>query len=85
VWRGEGFSEHDSVQTAIQLASMEEYNTSMMCDSRGEGGADKHITVIYEHYRASLTSFLHTERYMELLKESKIRGYIFDQQNYVPK
>lgn len=26
-----------------------------------------------------------TERYMELLKESKIRGYIFDQQNYVPK
>lgn len=26
-----------------------------------------------------------SERYMELLKESKIRGYIFEQQNYVPK
>lgn len=26
----------------------------------------------------------HAERYMELLKESKIRGYIFQQQNYVP-
>lgn len=25
------------------------------------------------------------ERYMELLKESKVRGYLFQQQNYVPK
>ncbi|KAH8586599.1 hypothetical protein B0O99DRAFT_644076 [Bisporella sp. PMI_857] len=25
------------------------------------------------------------ERYFELLKESKIRGYIFQQQNYIPK
>lgn len=27
----------------------------------------------------------YTERYFELLKESKIRGYLFEQQNYVPK
>jgi len=26
-----------------------------------------------------------TERYMELLKESKVRGYLFEQQNYIPK
>lgn len=25
------------------------------------------------------------ERYLELLKESKIKGYLFEQQNYVPK
>jgi len=25
------------------------------------------------------------ERYLELLKDSKIRGYLFEQQNYVPK
>ncbi|MCJ1249155.1 hypothetical protein MMC30_006378 [Trapelia coarctata] len=25
------------------------------------------------------------ERYLELLKESKVRGYLFQQQNYVPK
>lgn len=25
------------------------------------------------------------ERYFELLKESKIRGYLFEQQNYIPK
>jgi len=25
------------------------------------------------------------ERYMELLKESKVRGYLFEQQNYIPK
>ena len=25
------------------------------------------------------------ERYFELLKESKVRGYLFAQQNYVPK
>ncbi|RPA92003.1 hypothetical protein L873DRAFT_1831273 [Choiromyces venosus 120613-1] len=25
------------------------------------------------------------ERYMELLKEAKIKGYIFEQKNYVPK
>ena len=24
------------------------------------------------------------ERYLELLKESKIRGYMFEQQNYIP-
>lgn len=28
---------------------------------------------------------LHAERYFELLKESKIRGYLFEQQNYIPK
>ena len=28
---------------------------------------------------------LSAERYLELLKESKIRGYLFAQQNYVPK
>jgi len=33
----------------------------------------------------NMLTVLHLERYMELLKESKIRGYIFDQQNYVPK
>jgi hypothetical protein len=26
-----------------------------------------------------------TERYFELLKESKIQGYLFQQQNYIPK
>jgi hypothetical protein len=26
----------------------------------------------------------HTERYLELLKEAKIRGYLFQQQNYIP-
>lgn len=25
------------------------------------------------------------ERYFELLKESKVRGYLFEQQNYIPK
>ena len=25
------------------------------------------------------------ERYFELLKESKIRGYLFQQQNYLPE
>ena len=25
------------------------------------------------------------ERYFELLKESKVRGYLFAQQNYIPK
>ncbi|CAF9920728.1 MAG: hypothetical protein GOMPHAMPRED_002120 [Gomphillus americanus] len=25
------------------------------------------------------------ERYLELLKDSKIKGYLFEQQNYVPK
>jgi hypothetical protein len=25
------------------------------------------------------------ERYFELLKESKVKGYLFQQQNYVPK
>jgi hypothetical protein len=25
------------------------------------------------------------ERYFELLKESKVKGYLFEQQNYVPK
>ena len=25
------------------------------------------------------------ERYFELLKESRVRGYLFEQQNYVPK
>ncbi len=25
------------------------------------------------------------ERYFELLKEAKVRGYLFEQQNYVPK
>ena len=27
----------------------------------------------------------HKERYLELLKDSKIKGYLFEQQNYVPK
>ncbi len=26
----------------------------------------------------------HTERYFQALQESKIRGYLFEQQNYVP-
>ena len=25
------------------------------------------------------------ERYMELLPQAKVRGYLFEQQNYVPK
>lgn len=25
------------------------------------------------------------ERYFELLKESKVRGYLFQQQNYIPE
>jgi len=25
------------------------------------------------------------DRYMELLKDSKVRGYLFEQQNYIPK
>ncbi|MCJ1414848.1 hypothetical protein MMC32_001177 [Xylographa parallela] len=25
------------------------------------------------------------DRYLELLKESKVRGYLFEQQNYIPK
>ena len=25
------------------------------------------------------------ERYFELLKEAKVRGYLFEQRNYVPK
>lgn len=25
-----------------------------------------------------------TERYFELLKESKVKGYLFEMQNYVP-
>jgi len=32
-----------------------------------------------------LMSFRAAERYFELLKEAKIRGYLFEQQNYVPK
>lgn len=32
-----------------------------------------------------LTAYASAERYFELLKESKIRGYLFEQQNYVPK
>ena len=26
-----------------------------------------------------------SDRYLELLKDSKIKGYLFEQQNYVPK
>ena len=26
-----------------------------------------------------------TERYFELLKESRVRGYLFEQQNIIPK
>jgi hypothetical protein len=29
--------------------------------------------------------YLCTERYFDLLKEAKVRGYLFQQQNYVPK
>jgi hypothetical protein len=32
-----------------------------------------------------MLTFTLTERYFELLKESKIRGYLFEQQNYVTK
>lgn len=34
---------------------------------------------------ASIAKFEITERYFDLLKESKIRGYLFQQQNYVPE
>lgn len=27
----------------------------------------------------------HIDRYFELLKESKVRGYLFQQQNYLPE
>lgn len=32
-----------------------------------------------------LTLILVIERYFELLKESKIRGYLFEQTNYITK
>jgi len=35
--------------------------------------------------RSWLTLFSTAERYFELLKESKVKGYLFEQQNYVPK
>ncbi|RDW84280.1 NADH-ubiquinone oxidoreductase subunit 5 [Coleophoma cylindrospora] len=35
--------------------------------------------------RASSIGKYSPERYFELLKESKVRGYLFEQQNYVPK
>ena len=37
------------------------------------------------HRRVELTYRIDPERYMELLPESKVRGYLFQQQNYIPK
>jgi hypothetical protein len=31
------------------------------------------------------TDILGTDRYLEQLKHSKVKGYLFQQQNYVPK
>ena len=47
------------------------------------GRAHSFVTAGYGHVR--LTYRIDPERYMELLPEAKVRGYLFQQQNYIPK
>jgi hypothetical protein len=36
-------------------------------------------------WSGSCTDIAHAERYMQLLKEAKVKGYMFEQQNYMSK
>ena len=42
-------------------------------------------SLVPDYGRVALTDRIYLERYMELLPEAKVRGYLFQQQNYIPK
>ena len=57
----------------------------MSCLGQSEGRVEFGLCFYYGYGTLNMANFVAIERYFELLKESKIRGHLFEQQNYVPK